>query len=76
LEKEEILAKSQQAPAIAVHTIFRPISHQEPINRDAPISEKKLKGEGTPSERKIAFMHQNQQNILTCRQIKSIEQGH
>jgi len=53
VRKDEFLTKSQQAPTIAVHTIFQPISQQEPINRDAPISEKKLKGEGTPSERKI-----------------------
>ena len=53
LDHNEYLEKSQQAPTIAVHTIFRPVSPHEPIQRDAPISSKKLKGEGTPSERKI-----------------------
>ena len=45
--------KSQQAPTIAVNTIFRPVAPDEPIPRDDAISAKKLAGEGTPHEQKI-----------------------
>jgi len=53
LDKNDNLAKSQQAPTIAVHAIFRPVANNEPIPRDEPISIKKLKGEGVPSEQKV-----------------------
>ena len=53
LDYEDEVQKSQQAPTIAVHTIFRPLSTTEPIPRDAPISERKLAGEGIPHEQKI-----------------------
>ena len=52
LELNDEIQKSQQAPTIAVHTIFRPISTNEPIPRNEPISERKLSGEGIPHERK------------------------
>jgi len=53
LDSEDTVIKSQQAPTIAVHSIFRPIADDEPIPRDEPISVKKLKGEGIPSEQKV-----------------------
>jgi len=46
---EEVL-RSQEAPPLIVHAIFRPTDKAEPIKRDDNISEKKLKGEGQPSE--------------------------
>ena len=52
LEINDEVNKSQQAPTIAVSTIFRPVATDEPIPRDDAISAKKLKGEGTPHEQK------------------------
>ena len=53
LDVEDEIQKSQQAPTIAVYSIFRPVSQKEPIPRDNPISAKKLMGEGTPHEQKM-----------------------
>ena len=47
---EDEVIRSQEAPPLIVHAIFRPTDPSEPIHRDDNISEKKLKGEGQPSE--------------------------
>jgi len=47
---EDEVLRSQEAPPLVIHSIFRPIDPAEPIKRDDNISEKKLKGEGQPSE--------------------------
>ena len=46
---DEVL-RSQEAPPLIIHSIFRPIDEKDPIKRDDNISSKKLKGEGQPSE--------------------------
>ena len=53
LDQNDEVARSQEAPTLAVHTIFRPLQDKEPIERDDPISIRKLSGEGIPSEKKI-----------------------
>ena len=53
LDEADLLRRSQEAPTLAVHSVFRPVHDDEPIHRDDAISAKKLKGEGTPSEQKI-----------------------
>jgi len=53
LDKDDNVQRSQEAPTLAVHTIFRPVHENEPIGRDDPISIRKLNGEGIPSEQKI-----------------------
>ena len=42
--------RGQEAPPIIIHSLFRPLDKNEPIKRDDNISDKKLKGEGQPSE--------------------------
>ena len=42
--------RGQEAPPLIIHAIFRPLDANEPIQREDNISEKKLKGEGQPSE--------------------------
>ena len=53
LDANDEVARSQEAPTLAVHSIFRPLQLNEPIERDDPISIRKLSGEGVPSEQKI-----------------------
>jgi len=45
--------RSQEAPPLVVHSIFRPLDTSDPLPRDDNISLKKLKGEGQPSEKKV-----------------------
>jgi len=47
---EDEVLRSQEAPPLIIHSIFRPVAPNEPIKRDDNISEKKLRGEGQPSE--------------------------
>ena len=44
--------KAINAAPLAIHSLFRPTDTDDPIPRDETISTRKLKGEGTPSERK------------------------
>ena len=34
----------------AIHTLFRPVDDRNPLPRDDPVSRRKLKEKGTPSE--------------------------
>ena len=52
LDKDNLMQRSQDAPALAVHATFRPVHPHEPILIEDSISIKKLKGEGVPSEQK------------------------
>ena len=47
--------RAQNAAPLALHTIFRPAIPSEKDIRNDPISERKLEGDGTPSERKIVL---------------------
>jgi len=53
LDTFDYVKRSQEAPTLAVHTIFRPVHEKEPIDRDDAISIRKLAGEGVPSEQKV-----------------------
>ena len=53
IEGSQTLSKIQAALPLAANAIFRPTSTNEPILRDMTISQRKLQGEGTPSERKV-----------------------
>ena len=50
---DDEVSRSQEAPPLIIHSIFRPVAADEPIKRDDNISEKKLRGEGQPSEIKV-----------------------
>lgn len=45
----------QEAASLIIHTIFRPISENEPVLRDDPLSLRKREGEGTPCKCKIVL---------------------
>ena len=47
-----LIKRAQQAVPLALHCIFRPIAHDEPIHRDPTISMRKLSGEGQLSDSK------------------------
>ena len=50
IQKEDWIERAQNAAPLAIHTVFRPTNHTDPLPRADAISERKLKGEGTPSE--------------------------
>ena len=50
LQKEDWIDRAQNAAPLAIHTVFRSTDHTDPLPRADAISERKLKGEGTPSE--------------------------
>ena len=58
--------RAQNAVLLALHTVFRPAIPSENDIRNDPISERKLEGDGTPSERKIVLGW-----LLDTRQFKS-----
>ena len=47
--------KAQNAAPLAVHSLFRPIDERDPLPRDDPVSRRKRRGEGTPSEEKLVL---------------------
>ena len=53
LDESNNVAKAQNALPLGVHTIMRPVHHNEPIFRNDPLSKTKLLGEGTPTETKM-----------------------
>ena len=53
LDEDDEIQRSQEAPPLVVHAIFRPLDAADPLPRDENISIKKLKGEGQPSEKKV-----------------------
>ena len=52
LEMGQWLKRAQNAAPLAIHTVFRPTNPKDPLPRSDATSERKLKGEGTPDERK------------------------
>jgi len=53
VDSGDMIRRSQEAPPLIVHSIFRPLDQSDPLPRDDNISIKKLRGEGTPSEQKV-----------------------
>jgi len=49
------IRRSQEAPPLIMHLIFRPLDTNDPLPRDDNISIKKQKGEGQPRESKVTF---------------------
>jgi hypothetical protein len=49
------VAKAANAAPLAIDSLFRPLDLKDPLPRNDPVSIRKLKGEGTPSERKIVL---------------------
>lgn len=52
LNSDDNIQRSQHALPLAVHTIFRPLHHEETHQRKDPLSLRKLSGEGRPEEHK------------------------
>ena len=52
LATDDFVARCQAVAPLAAHTIFRLISDREPIERDDPLSLRKLAGKDRPSETK------------------------
>ena len=48
--KDNWVDKAQNAAPLAIHSVFRPTDPSDPLPRADAISERKLKGEGTPDE--------------------------
>jgi len=53
VDVEDEIERSQQAPPLIIHSLFRPLDKEDPAPRNDNISDEKLKGEGQPSERRI-----------------------
>ena len=49
------LERAQNAAPLAIHCAFRPTDPSDSLPRADPISERKLKGEGTPDEKKTVL---------------------
>ena len=50
--KDDWVERAQNAPPLAIHTMFRPATSSDPLPRADAISERKLRGEGTSDELK------------------------
>ena len=55
LAGDDWVKRGQNAAPLAVHTLFRPATGTDPLLRPDAISEAKLRGEGTPDERKTVL---------------------
>ena len=53
VDNNDNLKRAQNAIPLVTYVSFRPVSQNETVERDDAISERKLKGDGTPSEKKI-----------------------
>jgi len=53
IDSEDEVKRSQEAPPLIIHSLFRPLDENEPVPRNDNISDDKLKGEGQPSEQRI-----------------------
>jgi hypothetical protein len=49
------IAKAQNAGPVVVHAFFRPLDDRDVIPLDDVVSQRKLSGEGTPSEQKVVL---------------------
>ena len=50
LDTADWLRRAINAAPLAIHTLFRPVDCRDPLPRAESVSERKLKGEGTPAE--------------------------
>ena len=55
LAASDWVARAQNAALLAIHTVFRPRDPRDPLPREDTTSIRKLRGEGTPDERKIVL---------------------
>ena len=53
LDQEDEVKRSQEAPPLIFHSIFRPVDENEPLPRNDNMSKTKLAGEGQPCESKV-----------------------
>ena len=47
---DTLIERATNVVPLAIHSVFRPLDHKEPIHRDDILSERKMKGEGALSE--------------------------
>ena len=52
---ENNVARAQNSIPLAAHCFFRPLSKNEPIQRNQTVSKRKLEGEGMPDEIKVVL---------------------
>ena len=55
LHVSDDIRKAQHAAPVIVNVVFRPLDNNNKINRDNPLSLRKLCGEGTPAKMKTAL---------------------